>query len=148
MFTNGVQEPDWGMMGFGGMSCPLDFRVVQYVTSRVPCHSVTRKQHPCPSNTRRWFRQLPVTYRCSDGGGGRGGVQIYMCVTRCGGWLSCSLPVLPAMTLVLCLSAACPSIACMTLMMLPPFSHAKQGTFPLRLADLFCERHLGPFFGS
>ena len=66
MFTNGVQEPDWGMMGFGGMSCPLDFRVVQYVTSRVPCHSVTRKQHPCPSNTRRWFRQLcaPGVRRC------------------------------------------------------------------------------------
>ena len=47
---------------------------------------------------------------------------MYMCVARRGSWLSCSLPAFPAMALVLCSSAACPSIACMTLMMLPPFS--------------------------
>ena len=57
----------------------------------------------------------------------------------------CSLPVFPAMALVLCSSATCPSIACMTLMMLPPFSCKF-----LHIASHrpFCERRPGPFFGS
>ena len=35
-------------------------------------HSVTRQQHPCPGNTRRWCRQFLVIYRCLDKGGGGG----------------------------------------------------------------------------
>ena len=31
-----------------------------------------RKQHPCPSNTRRWFRQFVVIYCCLDKRGGGG----------------------------------------------------------------------------
>ena len=31
-----------------------------------------RKQHPCPSNNRRWFRQFLVIYRCLDKAGGGG----------------------------------------------------------------------------
>ena len=41
-----------------------------------------RKQHPCPSNTRRWFRQFLVIYRCLDKGGGGdmcpNGVPVHM----------------------------------------------------------------------
>ena len=32
---------------------------------------LTHKQHPCPSNTRCWFPQFLVIYRCLDKGQGR-----------------------------------------------------------------------------
>ena len=32
-------------------------------------HSVRRKQHPCPSNTRCWFRPFVVIYCCLNKGG-------------------------------------------------------------------------------
>ena len=35
-------------------------------------HSVTRQPHPCPSNTRHWFRPFLVIFRCLDTGGGGG----------------------------------------------------------------------------
>ena len=36
-----------------------------------------RKQHPCPSNTRRWFCQFLVIYRCLDKEAGGGTLLIY-----------------------------------------------------------------------
>jgi len=42
-------------------------------------HSAARKQHPCLSNTRRWFHQFLVIYRWLDkeGGGGHANVLIF-----------------------------------------------------------------------
>ena len=53
---------------------------------------------------------------------GRGCRSICVWHSAAAGCLVCSLPAVPAMALVLCLSSACPSTACMALMMLPPFS--------------------------
>ena len=66
MFMSCVKEVDWGMMAFVAHCAPLVFRTVPHVCPHAPCHSVTRKQRPCPSHTGRWFRPFLVIYRCLD----------------------------------------------------------------------------------
>ena len=43
---------------------------------------VARKQHPCPSNPRRWFRQFLVIYCCLDKRGGGRGYEPFGCAFR------------------------------------------------------------------
>ena len=63
LFLFCLQEADWDMMAFVAYWA-------LHVIPLAPCHSVPRKQRPCPSNTRRWFHQFLVIYRCSDKAGG------------------------------------------------------------------------------
>ena len=60
-----------GQEGICSVFCLLVFRIVHHVYTCITQVAV-RKQHPCPSNARRWFRQFLVIYRCLDKGGGGG----------------------------------------------------------------------------
>ena len=69
MFIFCAKEADWGMMAFVGY-------LATWFSESYTCfrmHRVTRKQHACPSNTRRWFRQFLVTYIAWTRGGGVSG---------------------------------------------------------------------------
>ena len=59
MFIFCVKEADLGMMAFVAYFA-LGFQNSTPCLSACTMHSVTRKQHPCPSNTRRWFRHFLV----------------------------------------------------------------------------------------
>ena len=63
-----VKEADWGTMALVAYNAPW----VSECLSACAMHSATRKQHPCPSNARHWFRQFQVIYGCLDNGGGGG----------------------------------------------------------------------------
>ena len=47
----------------------LVFRIAHHVYTCMP-QVAERKQHPCPSDTRRWSHQFLVIYRCLHRGGG------------------------------------------------------------------------------
>ena len=51
---------------------PLGLQNSTPCLSACTMHSVPREQHPCTSDTGRWFRQFLVIYRCLDKGGGGG----------------------------------------------------------------------------
>ena len=54
----------------GGIVCPFVFRIVHRVfLSARAVHSAPRQQCPCPSHTRRWFRQFLIMYHCLHKGG-------------------------------------------------------------------------------
>ena len=65
-------------------TCPQQMSVLLHMSTLYLCTTISasnplrtcitqvaaRKQHPCPSNTRRCFRQFLVIYHCLDKGGG------------------------------------------------------------------------------
>ena len=69
MFIFCFKEADWGMMALYHI-LPLGFQNNTPCLSACTIHSVMRKQHPCPSNTGRWFRQYMFIYCCLDKVGG------------------------------------------------------------------------------
>ena len=56
--------------GLGSVCLPLGFQHPTPCLSTHTTHSVPHKQRPCPRNTRRWFRQFLVIYRCLAKGEG------------------------------------------------------------------------------
>ena len=67
MFRVCFKEADWGMMACCSTFAPW---LSENHTMSFRLYSVTQKQHPCPSNTRHWFRQFLVISHCLDKGMG------------------------------------------------------------------------------
>ena len=77
MFIFRLKEADWGWMAFAA-HFPSGSQNSTARLSACAMHSVLRKQHPCPSNTRRGLRQFLVIYHCLDKrGGGDGQCSAY-----------------------------------------------------------------------
>ena len=62
-------DDHWG----GTLNAPTNVERVREVGGGGAPATPGYLQHPCPSKTRRWFRQFLVIYHCLDKGRGRGG---------------------------------------------------------------------------
>ena len=72
-----------GQEGIGSVFFLLVFRMAHCVYTCIT-QVAAHMQRPCPSNTRRWFRQFLVIYRCLDKGGGV--VTWVVCWDKGEGW--------------------------------------------------------------
>ena len=66
MFIFCVKEADWDMTAFVAY---LGFQNSTPCLSTCAIHNVACKQHPCPSNARRWFRSGHFRLLGQEGGG-------------------------------------------------------------------------------